>query len=175
MNYQEINDQVDRQLKCDCAARVVGYIVASNGVKQYRRWCQRCGSQTTSLKRDSLSYSQQSEAVLIDPEVNKKWWERRKQLSEALTNQARHDESVEWWARYNEYLRSDKWKTKRERVLKRDNYLCQACLLNQATQVHHSTYEHVFNEPLFELFSVCDSCHEKLTTLDRERRGVVTA
>ncbi len=74
-----------------------------------------------------------------------------------------------FFIKYDEYLKSNTWKDKRDRVLKRDNYLCQACLRNEATEVHHKTYKHVFNEPLFELVSICKSCHDKITKMDNDK------
>lgn len=74
-----------------------------------------------------------------------------------------------FFEKYNQYLNGNTWKDKRHRVLKRDDYLCQACLRNNATEVHHKTYKHVFNEPLFELVAVCKSCHEKITRMDSEK------
>ena len=59
------------------------------------------------------------------------------------------------------------WKIKRLKALKRDNYLCQSCLVNPATDIHHKTYIHFSNEPLFDLVSVCGPCHAFLTKLDR--------
>lgn len=70
--------------------------------------------------------------------------------------------------KYIPYLKSKEWKTKRLLVLKRDNYVCQSCLKSKATEVHHLTYKHVFNEPLFELVSICNPCHTLITKLDRE-------
>jgi hypothetical protein len=69
---------------------------------------------------------------------------------------------------YSEYMLSDEWQRKRELVFKRDNYICQACLTNKAVQVHHISYRHVFNEPLFELTSVCINCHDSITNMDRK-------
>lgn len=63
---------------------------------------------------------------------------------------------------YPEYLKSDDWRAKRAIVLERDNNTCQACLRAPATQVHHKSYERVFDEPLFDLESVCDECHGKI-------------
>ena len=70
--------------------------------------------------------------------------------------------------KYRPYLKSKEWKDKRLLVLKRDNYVCQSCLKSKATEVHHLTYKHVFNEPLFELVSICNPCHVFITKLDRE-------
>lgn len=74
-----------------------------------------------------------------------------------------------WWAWYNAYLRTPEWREKRRWVLERDNHLCTGCRLTDATQVHHLTYEHVGNELLFELTSVCQTCHDKAH--ERSERG----
>jgi hypothetical protein len=42
---------------------------------------------------------------------------------------------------YARYLASDEWRNSR------------------ATQVHHRTYQNIFNEFLFELVAVCAQCH----------------
>jgi 5-methylcytosine-specific restriction endonuclease McrA len=78
-------------------------------------------------------------------------------------------ESAEWWKRYTEYLKSPRWKARAAKVLRRDNYLCQACLERTATQVHHLTYKHVFNEPAFDLTSVCETCHKAIHKIQDER------
>lgn len=67
---------------------------------------------------------------------------------------------------YPEYLRSDDWKIKRKLVLKRDKNICQSCLAAKASEVHHVTYKHIFNEPLFDLVSVCTPCHISITLMD---------
>lgn len=61
-------------------------------------------------------------------------------------SQERRERSEEWWAKYNAYLISPEWLAKLERVLWRDNYFCQSCLEERARQVHHKTYERIFNE-----------------------------
>jgi 5-methylcytosine-specific restriction endonuclease McrA len=63
---------------------------------------------------------------------------------------------------YSEYLISDQWKDKRHLVLLRDNNVCKSCFSAPATLVHHKTYIHVFDEPLFDLESVCKECHDKI-------------
>jgi hypothetical protein len=67
------------------------------------------------------------------------------------------------------YLNSNEWKEKRKKVLFRDKFTCQACLINEATEAHHLTYKHYKQEPLFELISMCSKCHINLTKQDREK------
>jgi hypothetical protein len=65
-------------------------------------------------------------------------------------------------AEYQTYLNSSRWKDKRDKVFSRDGYICQKCNQNKASQVHHLTYERIFNEPLQDLLSVCAKCHEEI-------------
>ena len=83
----------------------------------------------------------------------------------------RQQKNAEWFEWYSEYLQTPKWHDKRDRVLRRDLHLCQACLKRKATVVHHKTYKHVGEEPLFDLISMCHECHDFLTKLDREKRA----
>lgn len=99
--------------------------------------------------------------------------EERKREYEAMrtaedAERARQDR--EWWASYNAYLRTPEWANRRRLVFKRAGNVCEACLSRPASEVHHTTYEHVGNEPLWELRAVCHACHELITKLDREAR-----
>lgn len=69
------------------------------------------------------------------------------------------DEKKQWFNEHSEYLKTEKWKSIRLKVLKRDNNLCQCCLESTATEVHHLTYKHWKEEFMFELISVCYNCH----------------
>jgi hypothetical protein len=92
----------------------------------------------------------------------------------AKRGQKQMQEQDRWWEKYNRYLETPAWRMKRTKVFERDDYLCQACRHARATQVHHLTYDHAFNEPLFDLISVCDTCHNFITRIDRERRSPLT-
>lgn len=72
-----------------------------------------------------------------------------------------------WWAKYNEYLRSNKWKKTRAKILKRDNYECQykvllwaKCRKKTELHVHHTTYENVFCEKKKDLVTLCKYHHD---------------
>ena len=60
---------------------------------------------------------------------------------------------------YQNYLDSKKWKNKRSKILKRDNFKCVHCGGN-ATHVHHKKYSQWGKENLKNLESVCKKCHE---------------
>jgi 5-methylcytosine-specific restriction endonuclease McrA len=71
--------------------------------------------------------------------------------------------------RYQEYLKSDKWKAKRLRVLQRDNFICQKCG-DRAWQVHHKTYERIFNEHPSDLVSLCGDCHKDIHKIKKSKK-----
>ena len=62
--------------------------------------------------------------------------------------------------KYQKYLNSRAWRTKRKRVLERDEHRCQNCGSTTNLQVHHWTYERIFQEPLDDLVTWCKACHE---------------
>lgn len=68
---------------------------------------------------------------------------------------------------YALYLQSEEWDIKRKMVLGRDNCCCVICGA-PAEHIHHLTYDRIFNEPLYDLVSVCASCHEIIHTLDKK-------
>jgi hypothetical protein len=69
--------------------------------------------------------------------------------------QRRREDYARWLAT------SPEWSRLRERVLVRDRYICQACLNERATQVHHLTYDHGPLPPAFFLVSLCGKCHAR--------------
>lgn len=64
-------------------------------------------------------------------------------------------------AKYYEYLRSAKWQAKRLAVYQRESGVCQGYLSEPIEHVHHTTYVHLFDELLFELVGICESCHRR--------------
>jgi len=141
--------------------------------KNYYIRCGTCGRAGSAVSRAALTPGERAGA-----ESNAFRLSDRRQAEEAVAAEIvrnasarRAAENDAWWRKYDEYLQSDKWRfDKREPVLVRDNYECQAnlaCCTQDATQVHHTTYEHVFDEPLFDLVAVCRECHEEITRMDR--------
>lgn len=149
----------------------IAKLITSSGTIQVKKQCNSCGEVVGSAIG---GYSKEAKEWL--PEVDKhrkenyttiKWdliqafHNKRRQLQ-----QLQQDErQTQWWIRYKIYLASNTWKEKRTKALFRDKYLCQACLNNPATEVHHKSYEFVDfkgSEPLFDLVSMCNKCHEAL-------------
>lgn len=154
-------------LECDHVRQQPMKWELSNGVIRVALVCQICGNKhTVGIKKTDydieklvcfndkigLHYKQVVEkwGNVVQVEYQKKWQIDRLQQSQ------------EWWSDYNKYLKSEQWQLKRKAVLKRDGNLCQACLHRNATQVHHLTYDRVFDEPLFDLVAICEPCHRKI-------------
>ncbi len=63
--------------------------------------------------------------------------------------------------KYREYLLSPEWRNKRKEVLIDRNNKCERCGSNNRLEVHHKTYERIFNEDLSDLELLCKPCHKK--------------
>jgi 5-methylcytosine-specific restriction endonuclease McrA len=170
MEVQEVYRLVEEKFACACLDREVRFRQQVNG-RVFVFQCTRCGKVSNAVKKASLSTLEQIRAPEIDAGLQERWNEERFAFQRSLREKVREEEKRGWWERYNAYLLSEGWAKKRQRVLERDNFICQACRLRRAEQVHHLTYDHVFHEPLFDLAAVCLRCHVALTQMDRERRG----
>ena len=71
---------------------------------------------------------------------------------------------------YEEYIASSTWAKRAARIHKRDRNQCQTCLSTENLEVHHKTYERLFNEPDGDLITLCVICHEAITNSIRARR-----
>ncbi|WP_124558728.1 HNH endonuclease [Pedobacter sp. KBW01] len=138
-----------------------------NGTPSKKPFCKNCGSTFKAVKFDHNK--EHLELPLLTKEVQETIRTNRnnkvKKFREWIDGRRRTETSPlleEYNSKYNEYLKTPEWKVKRDKVLKRDNYICQGCLENKATQVHHITYQNIYNEPLFDLVSVCDACHHNI-------------
>lgn len=72
-------------------------------------------------------------------------------------------------AKYHDYLKSDTWKDKRDGIILRD-FFCADCKTYLSTEVHHITYERIFNELDSDLVGLCASCHGKRHGIERYNR-----
>ena len=149
--------------------------VVSNGTKQYGKQCLVCGKMNI-VRRTLVPFD--VELLPFDQQIRENYHERRRRFYERRWQQnqseieaQKEEERLRWWEKYNRYLETPAWKDKRRRVLERDGGLCQACRKRTATEVHHLTYKHAFNEPLFDLIAICGICHKELTETDRCQRN----
>jgi hypothetical protein len=172
--------QVAREeLRCQ-HRKIVVVKVASNGARSFREQCPTCGEDGATLRGADLSARVRSAAPPWDESLAARHREavsarfhelaardqaerdRRYAAELAERERQRAEERAVWFRWYSAYLLTPEWRRRRAAVLKRDGGICQACLVAPATQVHHLTYQHVGREPLFELTSVCDACHDAI-------------
>lgn len=96
---------------------------------------------------------------MFNIELNDEYYRKESERFRSEQSEKRTFELQQWHNENDPYYKSEKWRRKRDYVLKRDSYLCQMCLTNRAIDVHHTTYIHFGNELTSELISVCRGCH----------------
>jgi 5-methylcytosine-specific restriction endonuclease McrA len=145
--------------KCGITTSELRRFTCSNGTFQVRRQCTACGSgignpiphyQVDDIKRLpawDTAPADREKTLIADREI------------ERLDKKAAEDR--EWRKRYNAHLSSAEWRALADRVLRRAGFVCEGCLEQRATQVHHMTYDHLGAEFAFELRALCKPCHDR--------------
>jgi hypothetical protein len=155
--------------KCQHPQSEIRWRTQSNGARQAWRQCLICyqvvgqALKHADVPKDAPDFDEQAREDHWK-HVSEAWNQHWQQ--EQARRQAEYDAKCENRRQeYLDYLDTIEWRQKREAVLARDRYVCQAKLpgcIGRASQAHHLTYKHIFNEPLFELVAVCRACHEQL-------------
>jgi hypothetical protein len=149
----------------------------ANGVIHFVYQCLFCGASGRSIKKEEALGVGGANAPEFDDGLRERFYEEAREKRQAgweVERQRRREE-------YRDYLDSPEWRHKRNRRLVMDRWQCQARLdgcLDHASEVHHLTYAHIGNEPLFDLVSVCGPCHRKISAMDgsiQEERAVYVA
>ena len=136
----------------------------SNGTITLRKQCESCGKLLpNAYKKTDVDNINDLKDVNID--LAKK----RDKNEDEEYKQANAFKKDLFLKKHTEYLETIQWNVKRNLVLKRDK-LCQSCLQNKATQVHHLSYLFWKNEPLFTLIGVCEDCHDIITKMERANK-----
>lgn len=137
----------------------VRYKVFANGTKHLCTQCLVCGAKTdgsawVTQRGIDMAQVRPFDEGLCDAYQRRAAEERK--VAAAADQRRRHLER-------EQYIRnSPEWWSIRERVMRRDNHWCQACFEKPATEVHHTTYAHLYAEILWELRAVCRECHERI-------------
>jgi len=58
-------------------------------------------------------------------------------------------------------LKTDHWRRKRKKIMRRDGFECTVCGSKYQLQVHHYTYERLWKERKSDLATLCSECHAK--------------
>ena len=153
----------DQYFQCEHEGRLIQRKNASGNIV-YQNQCLICGK--------TYGHHISKHNLPIPPDFDQQLFDRKQRII-----QEHEAERARLWKEkyqpertelYHEYLQSDEWKWVRSKVLERDNNLCQACLVNKATRVHHLTYKNIFREPCFDLVSVCEDCHSAIHQKDEQ-------
>jgi len=137
-----------------------------DGSKVLYEQCRNCGYAN---RKKPLSFKKFR--VDIRGELNINAHERRKKLIDLERNSLYANRKIidfknSKYYKYREYLLAPEWREKRKLVFQRENGICQACKGQPAEEVHHLTYDNLFNEPLEDLQALCGKCHDKVHDLD---------
>ena len=78
--------------------------------------------------------------------------------------------SMDSFESYSDYLKSSEWKSIAKKIRKRDEFKCTKCNSSESLQVHHTSYDNIFNERnhLEDLILLCDCCHKKEHNIKEE-------
>ena len=60
---------------------------------------------------------------------------------------------------YRAYLRTERWRSRRDWALRQRGHHCEACGSAHALHVHHRSYDRLGDELLEDLRVLCDHCH----------------
>lgn len=60
---------------------------------------------------------------------------------------------------YKQYLKTHHWQAIRKQAIEYAEYKCQLCNNSKNLDVHHNTYENLWNEKLRDLIVLCKKCH----------------
>lgn len=163
-------------MDCNHENKELRFKTDSIGRNCYYYQCMGCGKIVSNMIKASLATGQElpfdQELYTKNKESWRNAWEEQVRQQKEERDRRVAELQAEWEEKkkaYKRYLGSPEWKAKAEKVLARDKYLCQACLERTAIQVHHLTYRHIFNEPLFDLISVCGVCHKSITEMDNAK------
>ena len=125
--------------------------------------CQKCGRNSKAISQ-KINGKKVVDAASMPDQFDQSIVDRRRALI---------SESMKWCYEpvggervYQSYLMSDAWREKRRLVLERDNNTCASCG-SPGSDVHHKTYERIFDERLDDLVTLCRSCHEKTHNMEQ--------
>jgi 5-methylcytosine-specific restriction endonuclease McrA len=163
-DWQQIGDVaqnvVERLFRCAHPNQRIVWTRFSNYGDEYqkpqlRNFCNDCGRLIGGALKHALATD---DTPTLSPEEatrhGRMWNEHYRQLEIERENQTK-----EWRANYDAYLKTEVWARKRKLVLERAGCLCEGCREAEASQVHHLTYKNCGNEFLWELVAICRDCH----------------
>lgn len=140
-------------------------VLCVGGSTQVKRQCRRCFWQESSpVKHNLISEPIDSLPLRIQLNYERIWAAKTEMQQEVQDPGPKHTNE------YLEHITSDKWRGIRARVLSRCGGICEGCLTNRATEVHHMNYLTLGDELCYDLRGLCSTCHEKADELRKNSR-----
>jgi 5-methylcytosine-specific restriction endonuclease McrA len=143
---------------CAHAVSVTCIRTIGGGGTQIVRQCKTCGAPTSSaIARSKFTSVELAALPAYRDDAMEEYGRKQREAAQLAWDMESQDRKHA----YALYLQSPEWQARRRLTLERDKYKCQGCLTAPATQVHHKNYDHRGDELLYDLVSLCRSCHEK--------------
>lgn len=168
--YECLFDHYD----CDDSNLEIRERYNQGGNSEYRRQCLKCGqSRGNAVPKNSIVGSPPLWDIKLERNHEAQQLKTRelKRAARESARKERFEEKRDWYNQ--EYLKSEKWRGKANLVMERARGLCEGCRIKPADEVHHTTYEHIGDEFLFELVALCSSCHRRFhnAQMDKAAQG----
>ena len=148
---------------CEHNNKEIRRFIMSNGLPMYKYQCLECGAKVGQpIKKEIAIKLTNGNIRNFDEKLYKIGENRIREYFTELNieRMEEKDEFTRWY--YDEYLKSDEWRERRKLVLERANHICEGCLVSPASVVHHTNYDNVGDEVLFDLVALCHDCHRKI-------------
>jgi len=130
-----------------------------NEYTSYRLVCEECLSVIINYVPDYfVSYCQSSNNEFLKKLIN----DCKELTEDGFYKKYALKIPKEVFSEYTLYLTTDKWNRKKQNRLALDQHQCRLCFSLDNLQVHHMTYDRLFDENFSDLLTVCKSCHETI-------------
>lgn len=148
---------------CSHSAQFTGKTINAIGAVVFKRYCKTCGLATTQSLPHRTVENTNIEPIdnLKREKLVDKYARARRHLLDAMANRCADRSQPQRRGSYAEYLNSPAWALLRNKVVERCGDVCEGCRSAPVDDVHHLTYQHIYQEFAFELVGLCRSCHTR--------------
>ena len=144
-------------MKCEHTNKEIRFKLDSLSRKLFCYQCLDCG------KKVNKGWLPRPEHARSYSPFNEEAAKKRIAAEEYERKKLWYNEKRRQHRQYEDYINnSPKWRRIRLRVLDRCNRLCECCLIEPASQVHHLNYNFLYDEVAWDLKGVCRKCHLKI-------------
>ena len=165
--YTEEIQQYEKRFVCSHEKLNLKKRKVKGGAFQYVKQCLVCGNAMPQpIKQEvALSANGGIEPSSFDEKLQIDWKTNKEQAYSEIKERYESSKKVEiaeHTDEYWEYLNSSpEWQLKRRKVFARAKNICEGCAEQPATEVHHISYDNIFDELLYQLVALCEDCHKK--------------